>query len=429
MKDTQTLAELEQEIKQQDPAYVPAAGEQHPWRKVYDETLYPELKAVTHARTVTYKVLDTPGNLSWLMRQFGAQIRFNRMSRKREVDIPGMTKFTDDEDNDTLAKVEAIATLNDMPVKNIDKWLDVIAAEHAYHPVVESIKERPWDGVKRLDAFLGTIETTRPEIDRILIKTWMVSAIAACHMREGFVSHGVLVIQGEQGLGKTAWIKKLDPVGAAVRISAIVDPSQRDSLIQLARFWIVELGELDATFRKADIARLKAFITNDVDIARGAWVRKDVGMVRRTVYAATVNDPNFLLDTTGNRRWWTIEATAIHYQHDFDMQQVWAEVKAEWDAGALTYLTPELQQQVNDNNTEHELIDPLKESIISSYDWTATRRERKTVTEMLKEIGYVKPTRGECTIAAKIVIELNGEKGKRSNGVTLHNIPMKLFKS
>ena len=56
---------------------------------------------------------------------------------------------------------------------------------------------------------------------------------------------------------------------------------------------IVELGELDATFRKSDIASLKSFITSDRDVLRRPYARLESEFARRTVFLHRLTQSNF----------------------------------------------------------------------------------------------------------------------------------------
>ncbi len=252
----------------------------------------------------------------------------------------------------------------------------------------------------------------------------MVAAIAAAHSMKGFTNHGVLVLQGEQGLGKTEWVKSLDPIkGKSIKVGVLLEPKIKDSIIGASRFWIIELGELDATFNKADIAHLKSYITSPVDDVRAPWGRCETRLVRRTAYIATVNEQNFLVDNTGNRRWWTISCKAINYEHGFDMQQVWAEVYDLWMRGAPTYLPHELQRTVNASNQEHEKIHPLKEKLLTWYDWDSPHRKELSVSAILEELGYPRPTLAEVSIMGKILVSINEKQPRRTKVVRLHEVP------
>ena len=218
--------------------------------------------------------------------------------------------------------------------------MDSLAEQNTYHPIVETLKKNPWDGVPRLSKFIQTLKTENDDLSYKLTFRWMLSAIAAAHSERGFSAQGVLVLAGEQYIGKTRFFKSLDCFGGrAIKEGAILDPTNKDNIMTLASHWIIELGELDGTFRRADIARLKSHLTNDVDILRKPFGRKDSRFARRTVYAASVNDPRFLVDNTGNRRWWTIPVLSIDLNHGLDMMQVWAEVYSILQTGEQTWLT------------------------------------------------------------------------------------------
>jgi putative DNA primase/helicase len=354
-------------------------------------------------------------------------MRFNRMSRRQEIVTPGYEPMDDDKENQLVLMIKHYAKVNGMPFTSIQEHIDLLTSLNGYHPIVEALKENPWDGVDRLTDFVKTIETKNPDLDYLIIRTWMRAAIAAAHSIDGFENHGVLVLQGDQGIGKTKWVKTLDPIGCgAVKADANIEPRNKDSVIGLARFWIAEIGELDGTFNKNDIAHLKGFITSNVDDVRVPWGRKESRLIRRTAFVATVNNPEFLIDTTGNRRWWTVSPVSINYEHGMDMLQVWAQVKVEWEQGGLVYLPKGLQDQVNERNKDHEVIDPIFEAISTAYDWTQSRDRKLTCTDVLREIGYEKPTQRECTRAGIALTKITGKKMVKHNGSKIHLVPNKL---
>ncbi len=371
------------------------------------------------------KVLDTHNNLSWLMRKLNTTVKYNLMTRKREISIPNQYIFSEDVENDTLARIEDIAILNGMPSKNIDKHLNVLAGENIYHPVRDCINSKAWDGENRLEKFLETIKSENPDFDKILITTWMVAAVAAAYSEKGFSHHGVLVLQGKQGIGKTAWIKSLDPTQVrALKIGVILDPTNKDSVISANRFWIIELGELDATLNKTDAAYLKSFLTSSEDDIRVPWGRKETFLPRRTAFIATVNEKSFLVDTTGNRRWWTISVLTINYEHNIDMQQVWAQIYSLWNAGHLTYLSPEIQSRLNEKNTLHEKINPFKEKLYTQYDMESSARRWITATGILEEIGYSNIKSSDASKMGILLSNLVDEKCKKiSKGVSRYFFP------
>jgi putative DNA primase/helicase len=247
----------------------------------------------------------------------------------------------------------------------------------------------------------------------------MVSAIAGAYRPNGVSAHGVLVFQGEQYVGKTKWFKNLVPAELDVlKDGLILRPDSRDSIMLCVSNWLVELGELDATFRKADIAALKSWLTKDRDELRRAYDRRESHYPRRTVFFASVNPKNYLHDDTGNRRYWTIEVDSLDYDHGLDMQQVWAQVLKLYKDGVSWYLTNDEFVALNSHNSEFESGDPVYDLLTGGLDWSSESIfwTWRTATEILMELGLRTPTKSDVTKAAMIMRKINGNKSKRESG-------------
>ena len=186
-----------------------------------------------------------------------------------------------------------------------------MAVTRTYHPVLEWIRSVPWDGKDRLEQFYNTLELANPEkapLASRLIEKWMLQGVGALVEPQGITASGLLVLAGPQYAGKSYWIKHLvDPRLGAVGTGLGLDPHDKDSILRAIRCFIGELAELDGTFRRADIAALKGFLTDGADVVRLPYARRDTTFPRRTIYAASVNDTAFLVDDTGNRRFYTLE--------------------------------------------------------------------------------------------------------------------------
>lgn len=395
-------------------------------RVVSSNILYPQTTMIGNA----VKVLDTHKNLEWLIAHYNIEVKYNIMKKQREVIIPNVKLSSDNPQNDALRHIEYLATINHMPIKRIDSHLDHIASQNEYHPIVKSILDKPWDGNKRLDKFASSIKTNNQKFSNEIIMAWMRSAITAAFSKEGFLNQGVLVIQGDQGIGKSSWVKSLDPINCnAIKESAFLDPTNKDSIIQLASYWISELAELECILKKSDIGRLKAFVTSESDFIRLPYAKKADNIPRRSAYIATVNDENFLADDTGNRRWWVVKAQSIDLSHRLDMQQIWAESYEQIKNGMYPYLTVEQQKQLNLLNKNHERIDPLKEKLLTYYDWTTFPDKKMTATEVLNELGYRTPTKSDATRMGQLLKELNGKDPIVIKKQKVHDIPRKIYTS
>lgn len=119
-----------------------------------------------------------------------------------------------------------------------------------------------------------------------------------------------------------------------------VDPKQQIELIE--GIWLFELGELSG-MNKADIARLKAFVSRQVDRGRPAYGRYREDRQRQVIFIGTTNQTNYLRDTTGNRRFWPVATGNIDLAAlAEDRDQLWAEAAHLESLGASITLAPEL---------------------------------------------------------------------------------------
>jgi len=258
--------------------------------------------------------LATIENLQEVCRRLNLTIRYNVIKKNDEILIPGATFSIDNRANASLAWLKSWCKRFRMATDSLDEYVIVMADNNLFNPVASWVTSKPWDGISRLQALCDTIQSTDNELRDILMRRWLLSAVAAAFEPEGVSAPGILVLQGDQYLGKTKWFKSLAPAHLdLVQDGMMLRPDDKDNVKQVCSFWLVELGELDATFRKSDIAQLKSFITRKKDLLRRPYARRESEFARRTVFFASVNPKQFLHDPTGNRRYWTIEATNIDH--------------------------------------------------------------------------------------------------------------------
>lgn len=375
--------------------------------------------------------LATIENLAEICRRLSVTVRYNVISKDVEMLIPGQGFTIDNQANASLAWLISCCARFSFPTDKVGDFLCYIADQNQHNPVANWITSTPWDGTPRLSAFVDTIraedEPASTPLKRALLTRWMLSAVAAAFRPDGVSAAGVLVLQGDQYLGKTKWFKSLVPPEIGViQDGLMLRPDDRDSVKQAVSYWLVELGELDATFRKSDIAQLKAFLTRDRDVLRRAYARLESKYARRTVFFASVNPRQFLHDPTGNRRYWTISCTHIDHTHGLDMQQVWAEVyESLYLKGESIYLTPDEMGALNEHNQDYEVLDPVRERLMSRFNWQSDDVfwEWRTATDILGDLGFDRPNKADVTACGMTVLSVNGKRSKKSNGRRLLLIP------
>ena len=379
--------------------------------------------------------LNTRPNVERLLDNYSISAKYNEISKDVEVLVPGVSSGSDARDNCAVSEILSLAALNRLPMSNIEGHIKTIAVRNTYNPVRDFINQREWDGRSRFADLLATISTPDDysrDLLAMLVRRWLLSAVAAAYLEAGFWSKGVLVFQGEQSLGKTAWFKALLPPDNRnlVKVGATIDPSNKDSVASAISHWLVELGELDATFRKADIAKLKAFISQDRDDLRRPYDRLESKYKRRTVFFASVNPKHFLADDTGNVRWWTIPVTAVNYEHGIDTQQLWAEVLSWFEAGERWWLDRDEEAMLEVVNEQHGQTDPIEEMILARFDWNSDRLAayiEMTATDVLLSIGQDRPTKSQATQCGNILRKLTGRDARRTSKGRFYLMPPKVF--
>ncbi|MEA0971736.1 Virulence-associated E family protein [Candidatus Megaera venefica] len=309
-------------------------------------------------------------NFSILLENYGIKIRYNLISKNCDISVPALNYSQDNKDNASLADILSIHKLNGIETRCIESYILKNADLNQYNPIVEFINSAPWDRTSRLNDLYNTIETQPSfplEMKELLLKKWLISGVAAAQHR-GFYSKGVLVFQGDQSLGKTPWFEKLLPPEITQYFigGCTLDPAERDSVKKAVSHWIVELGELDSTFKK-DIARLKAFITNNEDILRLAYAPKESRFSRRTIFCGSVNPVEFLIDSTGNHRFWVVPVIKLDYTHEINMQQLWAEVDELYKSGEQWWLTQEEEAELEIQNQTHFKTSHLEEKFLDQF--------------------------------------------------------------
>lgn len=371
--------------------------------------------------------LNTIPNLRKMLQHYGFTVRYDVIRKDLAIRFPGQSGTLDNTRETAVNVVTSLCALNRLPKADAPAFLLNIGDENPVNPVMDFITSRAWDGRSRFGELLDTIKTRagyERKLLRMLLRRWLVSAVAAAAMPTGFWSKGVLVFQGEQSLGKTAWIRSLlpDTMRDVVKIDALIDPNNKDSVISAVSHWICEIGELDGTLRKADIARLKGFISQDIDQFRRPYARTEGRYQRRTVFYASVNPEKFLIDDTGNVRFWTVPIDELNCEHGIDIQQLWAEVYQWFVDGETWWLTREEERILEGVNEDHRTVDPVEEIIMGAYDLDAVRTRQVTASDVLREVGFDKPTIGQARIAANALKKMFGEP-KRSNGKTTFAMP------
>jgi putative DNA primase/helicase len=364
-------------------------------------------------------------NIEHLLTANGIVARYNVIKKKGDLRDGAGRPIS-------MNTIISVASLQGLSTGLTYGFIDEIADRNPTNPVADWIGSKAWDGTDRLPAFYATVEEEDgypTALKCVLLHRWLLSAVAAAIKPRGFHSRGVLTLQGGQGIGKTSWIARLINDTAlkeqVIKLDHHLDAGNKDSIIAAMESWLVEIGELEGSFRR-DVARLKGLLTSDCDKLRKPYARGISEYPRRTVFAATVNDHHFLVDTTGNSRWWTIGVKRLDYNHDIDMQQVFAQLATQFHNGAQWWLTPEEEAELTAYNRQHEAVSVVRERVLNALDLSRDLRSNDralTASEVLREAGINYPSNSQCKECGQVLREHLGPP-KRIQGRDRWRVPL-----
>ena len=377
-------------------------------------------------RSASGRFLNTKDNINGVLKTHEVDVRYNVIKKRMEIEIPNMKFIADMKEEASLIEIEDRCINMGIPHTKVRDYLKVLAKE--YNPVKEWIDSEPWDGQDRLPTFLNSLVTHESnQLKEMLMKKWLISCVAAAYEINGVELEGILVLQGAQGLGKTLWFKRLCNYDNGWLLEgATLNPSDKDSVKRAVSHWIVELGEIESTFKKSDIDQLKAFVTAKTDELRLPYDRAFTTYQRRTAFYASVNAREFLTDTSGNRRFWVLAVKDIDVNHGVDMQQLWAQVKETMYVPGQKnwFLSPDERELLQESNEIYRTQSSVEDLLLEHVDFESERTEPVQMTKLLRDLGIKAPRMPDFKEASRVLHE-KGIEARRTNGKKVYDIDYK----
>ena len=242
------------------------------------------------------------------------------------------------------------------------------AAENSFSPWKDYLDALPaWDGVRRIEEAIPTVHHN--DYTRQAMANFFLGMMERCY-EPGAQVDSMLVLWGAQGVRKTSWLRALVPDETMyAELETIPDANRgKDQLAASHRAAIVVLDELDKLRRRDEQSALKAFITGRADTWRAPYGRVNSTHARQFVLAGTTNEAEFLLDATGNRRYWPVRvedripAEALTREH---MDALLAEARDRYRRGERVVYAGAFEGMA-EQAREENLHDPIGEAI---YAW------------------------------------------------------------
>lgn len=324
----------------------------------------------------TGKLENSLHNLKLIMAndEYMKQIVFNQLADGMEIRDPvpwkHPSKFWRDADDAQLICYvdERYGTFSQ---RNYSIAVAKVVDDRSYHPIRDYfIGLPPWDGEKRVEtALIDYLGAEDSPYVRTITKKLLCAAYRRVH-EPGVKFDNMIVLNGAQGIGKSTFISKLGMEWYSDSLN-LSDMNDKTAAEKLQGYWIIEIGEL-AGMKKADLDKVKAFISRQDDKYRASFGRRVTPHPRQCVFIGTTNnDDGYLRDVTGNRRYWNVKVTGEGRYKPWDMDQstvdqIWAEVITIAKAGESLYLPPDLEDYAR-NEQRRAMESDDREGLVREY--------------------------------------------------------------
>ena len=288
------------------------------------------------------------GNLPWRI--------VNEPEPVKNVDFSGVRNY--------IETVYGIAS-----TLKVEDSLNLEFEKNNFHPVKDYLNGLKWDRVGRVDNLLIDYFGADDNVyTNEAIRKMLVGAVARI-FEPGCKFDLVLTLVSEEGTGKSTFIKKL---GKSWFSDTFITVQGKEALEQIQGCWLVEMAEL-AGLRKAEVESIKHFLTKQEDTFRPAYGRVSETYKRQCVFFGTTNNPTFLKDQTGNRRFMPIDVRkdlimkdVFSVEFDNDIDQIWAEAVHLYKAGETLFLSREANKIANVERRGH-IENDERAGIIEDY--------------------------------------------------------------
>ena len=285
--------------------------------------------------SVPYKTIDNYEIILDHDYRFAGKIKFDEFSRSTclKGSVPWEMKenyrsWSDYDDSALFACIQ-----KDYSLSSKQYYLDAIrnvSMRNKFHPVREVLDSLKWDGkehIRRLlPDYLGVEDT---EYTHQVLRLWMLGAVARVY-QPGVKFDYVMILQGGQGLGKSTLIRlmALDDSWFSDSLGNLDSEKAVESLIGT---WVIELAELSSFTRtKSGTDSIKRFTSATEDRCRLPYAKRTENFPRQCVFAGTTNRTDFLIDETGNRRFYIIHAGVNKPTKSLFVPEVMDDIKAAW---------------------------------------------------------------------------------------------------
>lgn len=323
---------------------------------------------------------------------------------------------------------------------DVVRAVEAAARGRAFNPLTQRLNElaAQWDGVERVNDWLTrwAMADAQGVGDYVAAagRCFLVSAVARA-FKPGCKVDTVLTLEGAPGGGKSSLFSVLtDAVAPDLFTDGVHDASTAAAIVEgTGGRWIVELAELAAVRRAADVEALKASLSRRTDNYRRPYDTLPRDYPRQFVFVATTNKSQYLNDPTGAllRRFMPVLVKSNEAEQcdlkglALEAGQLWGEAVHMFRKGAKWTIDasdgPAFDQWVNTRKTrkEDEVFHDEVFSLLLKAAECKDYAKRYSLRDIAETVGFDKAVAGDRVAQAQLADTLRSlgmEKRKAAGG-------------
>ena len=405
---------------------IPAGDDMNPETPSFEETDKAEQKSKVSLITGDVKaaglqVKPTIDNFYRLItNHYGNNLRQNEMTGKPEWwdnRRKQWREWTDSQESEARAYFESTYSMYSQA--KLSDALMIYFKDHTVNPLLDILEKLEWDGKPRVEQFLHDVMKA-DDTDYVRECSRLIFAGGIHRAYEpGCKFDDMIVLIGGQSAGKSTIVRWLNMDDSFFR--EIKTISGKEGIEAIRGVWIGEVAELMAMTRVKEAEAVKAYITSQEDSYRPPYAKHVQTIPRRCMFIGTTNNPQFLTDKTGNRRFYPVKCQSLAYRmYDNEevvkeyIRQAWAEAVHLYKSGQLQpFARKEVLDQIRAAQ-EAAMEDDWRIGAIEQYldDYKRKTGDTVSVIELwhlaLGEAEESKPTRKDSIEITQIITNIPG---------------------
>lgn len=267
----------------------------------------------TNARGVPYANVDNAHRVLQKHPYYQGRIWFDSFHNRicTDIDLDGKERFWSDPDDIELVRwMQRTMMMPGMGLAQVQQAVLLIANDDVRRAPRVWLRSLQWDNYKRLDG-LATLGYGAEDSDySMAVGGNLVKSMVARIEHEGAKVDNVVVLEGDQGGGKSTSLAILADPWAGVLHSEM---GSKDAVLETVGKILLELPELEGA-NKREAETIKAFVSRTKDTIRTPYGRHAIDIPRGCIFCGTTNEFSYLRDSTGARRFWPLRCGRINLE-------------------------------------------------------------------------------------------------------------------